>query len=974
MKTKIQFTYSLYTIDDLAPGDHLCCIYETEEEHRSLVTPFLRKGLEIEQRVIYIVDTHTAETILGYLRDDGVDIKSYLERKQLLILTRDNAYMGDGVFDPDGMIDLLRSETEKALADGWAALRVTGEMTWALRGIPGSERLIEYEAKLNNYFPGSKSLAICQYDKRQFSPTVLIDVLHTHPIAVVGTNICDNPFYIPPNQLLSQDLPAVKLNHWLRHLVEDKQAKEAVRASEEKYRDLVENINDVIYTIDNEGIITYVSPAVKSLIGYDPVEFIGQPFKEFVFEEDLPRLKKNLQHAISGQTTPNEYRIPDKIGKIHWIRASSRPQYKGDRVIGIQGVLTDITELKQVEMELLKSMQRLHVVINQVGAVIWAINKDGIFTFSEGKGLEAMGLKPGEVVGQSLFELYADNKQIIDDANRVLKGESFYSFTQIHDITWENRYVPLLDDKGTVIGATGVALDVTDIRKIQQELIESEAKYRHIVENVPTGICTVDLSTFKFLQVNDVMCDILGYTEEELLSMDPVVLFAEEIKKHVLKSISKTKTGEKLATPFEYKIKTKSGQELWTLVNTRIIYKDDKPVSALTIVQDISERKQLEMKLRNAQKMEAISTLAGGIAHEFNNALMILSGSAETLQIRLSEDEHVKKFAKITQNSIQRMVQLADQLLAYARGGNYQSRTIDLPHFIRTALPVIHHNIKPGIRIETDLPRDILNIHGDPTQLQMVMSAVMQNASEAIEKQGRIRVKVRNKEIDEEFAKKYPGFTAGPYVSLAIEDDGKGMTEETKNNIFEPFFTTKIKATGLGMSAVYGIVKNHGGFVYVESEIDKGTIVRIYLPPSDDLAKNAKISKEERFSKSKDTILVVDNEETTRDVTGEILENLGCQVLEANTGHEAVNIAKTHDGPIDLVLLDITTPDMKGKTIYTLLRETRPDLKVVICSGCHLDGAAQEILAAGAHGFLKKPFSMGTLAKKLEEVLFLERL
>jgi CheY-like chemotaxis protein len=176
------------------------------------------------------------------------------------------------------------------------------------------------------------------------------------------------------------------------------------------------------------------------------------------------------------------------------------------------------------------------------------------------------------------------------------------------------------------------------------------------------------------------------------------------------------------------------------------------------------------------------------------------------------------------------------------------------------------------------------------------------------------------------------------------------------------------------MSAVYGIIKNHEGFVYVESEIDKGTVVRIYLPPSDDQAKNAKTSKEEQFRKNKDTILVVDNEETTRDVTGEILENLGCQVLEANTGHEAVNIARTHDGPIDLVLLDMTTPDMEGKTIYTRLRETRPDVKVVICSGCHLDGEAQEILEAGAHGFLKKPFSMETLTKKLEEVLFLERL
>jgi PAS domain S-box-containing protein len=859
MKTKIKFNNSTYRIDDLTPGDHLCCIYETEEEHRSVVTPFLRKGLEIGQRVIYIVDTHTAETILDYLEDDGVDVKSYLECKQLLILTCEDSYMRDGVFDPDGMITLLRSETEKALADGCDALRVTGEMTWALRELPGSERLIEYEAKLNQYFPGSKSLSICQYDKRQFSPAVLIDVLHTHPIVAVGANICNNPFYIPTNQLLSQDLPTVKLNHWLRHLVEDKQAKEKVRASEEKYRDLVENINEVIYTFDNEGIITYISPAVKSLLGYEPAEVIGRPVSDFLVEEDLPLLKKNIQQAISGHVTPYEYRVPDKHGKIRWVSASSRAQYKGNQVIGIQGVFTDITELKQTEMELVKSMQRLHVVINQIGAIIWAIDKDGIITFSEGKGLEVLGFKPGEAVGKSIYEIYPNNKQVTNNVNRVLRGESFYSFNELHGNTWENRYVPLLDDKGTVTGATGVSLDVTDLRKIQQELIESEEKYRHIVENVPTGICTVSLPTYKVLQVNDAMCNILGYTKDEILSMNPVGLFTEESKKKLKERSVKSRTGGNIPIPVEYKVTTKDGQERWVLVNSCIIYEDDEPAKAITIAHDITERRELEMKLRNAQKMEAISTLAGGIAHEFNNALMILSGSTETLQIKLSEDEHVKKFSKIIQNSIQRMVQLADHLQAYARGGNYQARTINLPQFVRTTLPVIRHNIKAGIRLETDLPQDILNIHGDPTQLQIVMSAILQNASEAIEKQGHIRVTVRNKEIDEDFAKKYPGLIVGSYITLEIEDDGKGMSEETKANIFDPFFTTKIQATGLSMSAVYGIIKNHGGFIYAESEIDKGTVVRIFLPPSDDQAKKTKISKKQRSSTSKNTILVVDN-------------------------------------------------------------------------------------------------------------------
>jgi PAS domain S-box-containing protein len=718
-KRNRHFTYSLYTIEDLMPGNHLCCIYETEEEHRALVTPFLRKGLELGQKVMYIVDAHTAETILGYLEHDGVDVKQYLEGGQLLILTQNESYMRNGVFSPDDMINLLRSETEKVLAEGYTALRVTGEMTWALHGLPGSERLIEYETRLNNFFPGSKCLAICQYDKRRFSPAVLMDVLHTHPIAVLGTKVYDNPFYIPPAEMLSQDLPALKLNHWLRYLTERKQVEEALR----------------------------------------------------------------------------------------------------------------------------ESMQRLQTVIDHTAAVMWAINKDGIYIFLEGKGLEALGLKPGEMVGQSLFEIYADNKQIIEDARRALSGETFYSCTEVGGIIWENRYVPLMNDKGIVTGAIGVAVDVTDTKKMQQALIESEARYRYIVENVPTGICEVDLSTFKFIQVNDVMCDILGYTEDEFLAMDPAVLFAGESKKHVVERLSRMRTGEKIPVPFEYKIKTNDGRELWVLVNSQLIYEDDKPVRTLTIAQDISERKRLELKLQYAQKMETISTLASGIAHEFNNSLMILSGSAETLHMRLPENEKVKRFAEITRNSIERMVQLTDQLMAYARSGNYQAKTIYLPDFVRAALLVIRHHIKPGIFIETDLPRDILNINGDLAQLQMVIAAVIQNASDAIKKEGRIRIKVRNETIDRETAKRYPGFAAGTYVSLAIEDDGKGMTEEIKEKIFEPFFTTKVQASGLSMSAVYGIVKNHSGFIYVESEIDKGTVVRLYFPPSEYQVKKAKTPK-----------------------------------------------------------------------------------------------------------------------------------
>lgn len=182
----------------ISKGDHLCCIYKTEEEQREVLTPFLRQGLEQGEKVLYIVDSHTPDTVLSYLRNDELDVEAYLPSGQLVILSSDDFYMHRGLFDPDRLIALLEQETDRALAEGYPALRITGQMTWSLRGLPGCERLIEYEARLNEFFPGSQCSAICQYDRRRFSPEVLLKVLGTHPISIIGMDIYDNIYYIPP--------------------------------------------------------------------------------------------------------------------------------------------------------------------------------------------------------------------------------------------------------------------------------------------------------------------------------------------------------------------------------------------------------------------------------------------------------------------------------------------------------------------------------------------------------------------------------------------------------------------------------------------------------------------------------------------------------------------------------------------------------------------------------------------------------
>jgi signal transduction histidine kinase/ActR/RegA family two-component response regulator len=365
------------------------------------------------------------------------------------------------------------------------------------------------------------------------------------------------------------------------------------------------------------------------------------------------------------------------------------------------------------------------------------------------------------------------------------------------------------------------------------------------------------------------------------------------------------------------------------------------------------------------QKIEAIATLGGGIAHKFNNALVGISGNIELLQMHLPDDKNMDRYVQPMKDSVHRMADLTNQLLAYARGGKYQPKTVSLNNIIEALLPVIQQSIAPGIRVETDLAGDISNVEVDLTQMQTVLSAVLTNAAESMGDKGRISVITRNEEFDEEFAKTN---RPGPYVCLTIEDEGKGMDKETIRRVFDPFFTTKFQGRGLGMAAAYGIIKNHGGLISIHSELGKGTEVRIYLPTVEVRAEQAKETKAEVAIGNK-TILVIEDEDVVMDVIRPMLEALGCHVLPAKTGSEALEIARTFEGDIDLAILDIVLPDIGGENLYPLIMEALPNLKVIVCSGYAVDGPAQNILDAGAQDYIQKPFSLDTLLEKLKKTI-----
>jgi two-component system cell cycle sensor histidine kinase/response regulator CckA len=545
-------------------------------------------------------------------------------------------------------------------------------------------------------------------------------------------------------------------------------------------------------------------------------------------------------------------------------------------------------------------------------------------------------------------------------------------FISIHGEDFAMGRKPIYEELKKLVKETDQ--DAHKNTRTDEALRESESRYRRLFETAQDGILILDAGTGQIADVNPFLLEMLGYSHDEFLNKKLWEIgFFKDVEESRLVFNELQKKGY---VRYEHlPLETKDGLSVDVEFVSNAYWVNNKQVIQCNI-RDITERKKaeelrrkLESQLRQSQKMEAIATLAGGIAHQFNNALSAITLTLDLLEMDLPGDDNIVKHIESMQHATHRMTQLTGQLLAYARGGKYQAKNISFNDFVRDTLPLLQHTLKPSVYVETDLPHGVWKVRGDLIQMQMVLSAILANSSEAMEKQGRIRITCRNEIVTEERARGFPGLKPGAYVDLKIEDNGKGMDEETRSRVFEPFFTTKFQGRGLGMAAAYGIVKNHNGWISIDSRLDRGTIVHIYLPAIlDSDARRAKTPKIEPH-KVTGTILLIEDEEMVMDVSRALLARLGYLVLEAKTGREAIRISRTFDGIIDLAILDILLPDMNGKVVYPLLMETLPNLKVLVCSGYSVEGPAQEILDAGAQGFLQKPFSMAALSVKMQELM-----
>ena len=552
--------------------------------------------------------------------------------------------------------------------------------------------------------------------------------------------------------------------------------------------------------------------------------------------------------------------------------------------------------------------------------------------------------------GKTGEKRYADSERLLEEARKEAKY-----YQSIAEEAGKKR-LQEINQLSRLISARNQA---------EEALRESEEKYRNLVERANDGIAIVQDNLLKYL--NPRLAEIGGYTADEVIDTPFTdYVYPDEFPK-VVDYYNRRMAGDETVSTYETALRHRDGSKIDVELNTGLITYQEKP-AALAIIRDMTERKRLEAQLQQAQKMEALGTLAGGIAHNFNNLLMGIMGNA-SLMLSDTDSAH-SNYEKL--KNIEKLVdsgsKLTQQLLGYAREGRYEIIPLNLNQLMKETSDTFRAT-KKEIRVHRELAENLFPIDADQGQIEQVLLNLYVNAADAMPGGGDLFLKTINVTDKDMKGRPYKP-KPGNYVLLTVRDTGTGMDKRTTERIFDPFFSTKGlgKGTGLGLASVYGIIKAHGGYIDVESKKGSGTTFKIYLPGAEKKVQTVAKSARQIIEGS-ETVLLVDDEPMVLEVGINMLKKLGYTVLEAKGGREAVKVYKANKDKIDLVILDMIMPDRGGGETYDQMKEIDPTVTVLLSSGYSIDGQATEILERGCNGFIQKPFTVKELSGRIRETL-----
>jgi PAS domain S-box-containing protein len=751
-----------------------------------------------------------------------------------------------------------------------------------------------------------------------------------------------------------------------------KLAEAKLRESEERYRSVVENARDAIFTISRDGRLTSANPACEVLTGLRRDDWIGQPFALLAHPDDMARASEVFHRTLVGEKTPTtELRVRTGPGETVLLEFLSAPQIENGQVVSVLGIGRDITERKRAEEGLKQSEHRFREMLENLKLIAMTLDKQGKVTFCNDYLLQLTGHTREEIIGADWFEKFVPEtevaiKKIFLDTIETGAVPTHYqnpiktASGERRDILWNNTM--LRDGSGNIIGSASIGEDVTERKRAE----ESNVQLAAIVESSDDAIIGKDLNGI-ITNWNKGAEKIYGYMAGEVVGTSILRLIPADRRDEENQILETIKRGESMKH-FETLRQTKDGRLIDVSVTASpIIDVTGKIIGVSKVARDITERRKLEAQFRQSQKMEAVGQLAGGVAHDFNNILAIIQMQLGLLKGDSDLLPEQAKYADEIGATVERAAALTRQLLIFSRKERIRQDVLDLNETIKGIAKMLRRIIGEDIQLELKFDMQSLFIHADAGMMDQVLLNLAVNARDAMPKGGQLVIETSAVDFDESVRAQSGRAGSGSLVCLSVSDTGCGIPPEILPRIFEPFFTTKeaSKGTGLGLATVFGIVEQHQGWINVQSEVGHGTTFHIYLPQLTKISQQ----KPEQPTLSvmrggTETIMLVEDDASLRASVRKTLSQLGYRVLEAVNGVEALEVWKQNRAGIHLLLTDLIMPGgLTGRDLGERLLTENSKLKVIYASGYSGEIAGKDFPLEEGVNFLTKPFQAQKLAQ-----------
>lgn len=762
-----------------------------------------------------------------------------------------------------------------------------------------------------------------------------------------------------------------------RMSLEIKARADLLRESEERLRAVIDNSTAVIYLKDASGVYRLVNRRYLELFKLREGDIIGRTDAD-IFPADIAEAFRKNDRKVLEFRAPIEFdeQAPHGDGLHDYISVKVPIFDQAGSPIGVCGISTDITERKRMEEALRKSEEKHRTLISNIPDVVWTAAEDGRVVFASAHVTGIMGYTPEEIYASPeiwFSSVHPDDLEMVTtayaglfSANRVFDAE-YRMRTKDGRWIWVNDRATATYEKDGARYADGVFSDITGKKLAEEKIERLKLKYEDLANNLTVGIFrATESADARFIEVNRAFVEMFeASSKEELMDMTVSSFYADPVGRgEFLMKLDR----DGFVRGDEAELKTLKGRRFWGSITA--VRKTKGGEAFLDgMVEDITERKKLEEQFRQAQKMEAVGQLAGGIAHDFNNILTALIGYGNLLIMKKGNDDLVRSYADHMLTLSEKAASLTQGLLAFSRKQVMNPQPTDMNDLISHIEKILKRLIGEDIEIVVSLTAEPLVVRADSTQIEHVLMNLATNARDAMPGGGRLAISTEAAVIGREFVDSHGYGSPGRYAMVVFSDTGAGMPEEVLKKVFEPFFTTKDvdKGTGLGLSMVYGIVKQHNGFIDLSSRPGAGTTFKIYIPIAEEGFRRA---EPEKFlvRGGTETVLLAEDEEDVRNIAKTMLQEFGYRVITAVDGEDALARFMENKDSIALLILDIVMPKKAGNEVYEMIRAVRPEIKVIFTSGYSSDIVRSKGLA-GARDFVSKPVSPSEFLKKVREVL-----